>query len=371
MSPKKKIYPFVAEAATKQQQLNMDILSVLEQAGPVSPQELARVAEVEERDIEKFVSTGFKTNLLQLTENGALEFRTAPVRMLGVAFSGEECSLKVVDPRGNIVEDEKIKVLSVDRHKGTKTDTNKIARSIKTGSDLKRAGLACCGLAVPQAARDWSREVVELLAFSLQKIFKCPVYMTSEQVASGYAQRNAEGPDLGSKVLYVHSDTGLAVVFKKGLIYESGSDATGLRSYLRDWAQLGLVQTAKDLIDRGLGTDMIAMVSGDLDDLEIRTVFQAARAGDELAMDLVKRSALALGVRIAYLVNVFDLDTVLLSKELSADGGVFTRHVKESCRRLFADRKKDSVELVPGTLPESCVSYGAALICRRQLILEV
>ncbi len=371
MSLKKMTSPFTVEPADRDKRLRMDLLSILEEAGPLSSEKLHSTSDAEPEFISEFISAGFKANIIQLTAENKLQFRSSPVKLLGVAFCNDECILQVVNPKGTVVKEERIKTISTKKYKGTKTDTNKIARDIRNKTGLKKEGITACGFVIPQPEDKWTTETVELLAFSLQKIFKCPAYFTREPVACGYAQKTSEEISLGQNLLYVHSDIGDSVVFKKGAIYDSSADKKHMGRYLSGWEHFGLVETARELIDRGLGTDMISMIGGDLEKLDVKTVFRAARAGDELATDLVERSALALGVRIAYLVNMFEVQSVLFPQELTTDGGLFTRHVKESSRKFFHDEKKDLLEIVPGVMDNMCASYGAALLCRRQLIMEV
>lgn len=371
MNPKKNVKALTIEAADQAGLLRMEILSALESQGPVLSKKLEKVSGKTSEEVKAFVDAGFDAKMLQYSVDNKLEFRTAPVKLLGVSIKGDFVGLQVVNPKGGIIQEEKIKTLHMNSYKGTKVDTNKIANDIKDKTKLAKTDFTACGFAIPYPEDKWTRDTIGLMASFLNKTFKCPTYYTREAVACGYAQKVAEGMDLGRDVLYIHSDMGDSVIFKGGFIYESTAGNDGMNAYLRGWKQFGLVDTAKELIDRGVGTDMIGMVGGDLEKLDVTILFRAARAGDELAMDLVKRSALALGVRIAYLVNIFDVQAVLFPHLLSSDGGLFTRYVKESSKKFFLNERKGSLDIVPGALDNMCASYGAALLCRRQLILEV
>jgi glucokinase len=100
-------------------------------------------------------------------------------------------------------------------------------------------------------------------------------------------------------------------------------------------------------------------------------VLTAAENKDELAEDLVKRSALALGVRAAYLVNIFGTDKVILGGGTEKKEGNFIQYVGESSQRFLLNKVVNTVKIVPGTLGDEAFSIGAASLCRRELFMEV
>ena len=113
------------------------------------------------------------------------------------------------------------------------------------------------------------------------------------------------------------------------------------------------------------------MVNGDIGALTLSTVLDAAEEKDELAEDLIKRSALALGVRTAYLVNIFDINLVILGGGTQKKEGRFIDYVRESAEKFLSEDKVKKTKIIPGILGDEASSIGAALLCRRELFMEV
>ena len=173
-------------------------------------------------------------------------------------------------------------------------------------------------------------------------------------------------------MLYLHSDIGSGVVIKKEIIFEAHESARGQgESYLAPWKQFGIVETAKDLVNKGLGTDIVNMVNGDVDAITLEVVLQATENGDELAEDLVRRAGLALGVRAAYLVNIFGVTTVIIGGGVEKKEGGFIKCVKESQERFLLKGLQGGVEVIPCVLGKESSSIGAAALCLRELFMEV
>jgi glucokinase len=113
------------------------------------------------------------------------------------------------------------------------------------------------------------------------------------------------------------------------------------------------------------------MVDGNIDSITLDVVLDAAENHDELAEDLVKRSALALGVRVAYLANMFNTGIVILGGGMEKKEGDFTQFVNESAKRFFLKDLAGKVDIVSGVLGKEASSIGAASLCRRELFMEV
>jgi glucokinase len=125
------------------------------------------------------------------------------------------------------------------------------------------------------------------------------------------------------------------------------------------------------LVNKGLGTDIVNIVNGDIEAITLDIVLQAAESGDELADDLVRRAGLALGVRAAYLVNIFGATTVMIGGGAEKKEGGFIKYVKESQERFLLEELRGEVEVISCTLGKEAPSVGAAALCRRELFMEV
>jgi glucokinase len=77
-------------------------------------------------------------------------------------------------------------------------------------------------------------------------------------------------------------------------------------------------------------------------DLDQKAIVDAAREGDEVAREVVARAAAALGVGIAAVLDLLNLERVVLAGGVAAAGSFFLDRIVEETRRrtypqVFAD----------------------------------
>jgi predicted NBD/HSP70 family sugar kinase len=211
----------------------------------------------------------------------------------------------------------------------------------------------------------------DILSKGIKSIWKSDVFVAREAAAAGYGERDIGKKIFVEDVIYMHSDIGTGAIIKKEMISEaSGQSREESGTYLKPWNQFSVVRSSKELIEKGIGTDIVQMVGGDLDKVSLEIILKAAEKKDELAEDLVKRSALALGVRVAYLVNMFNAENVILGGGTERKEGNFIKSVQESAKRFILKGVVDKVKIIPGVLGKKASSIGAACLCRRELFME-
>ncbi|MCK4852546.1 MAG: ROK family protein, partial [Candidatus Omnitrophica bacterium] len=292
--------------------------------------------------------------------------------VLGIGFRGGECFLTVMDIGGNIVAKENIRIGLLLRGRGKNKDITGIVRKIADRTGLRNNDFACAGVAVPEEVIAGNPRSMDIFARGIGDIFECEVFLTTSATGAGYGDREFTAASRGKDVLYMYSDVGIGVILKKELIFEADEyDVEQNGAYLRPWNQLSIVRTTKDLVSRGVGTDIVRMIKGDVDAITLDVVLKAAENKDELAEDLIKRSGLALGVRVAYLVNMFRVGFVLFGGGIEKEEVRFIQYVKESLDRFLSGDILSKLEIIPGVLGKESSSVGAALLCRREIFMGV
>jgi glucokinase len=119
---------------------------------------------------------------------------------------------------------------------------------------------------------------------------------------------------------------------------------------------------AVEEIQAGAVSRLPSLVGGDLRQITAQTVYQAAKDGDELALEVVNDTARFLGVGIGNLLNVFNPEVVVVCGGVTLAGDhLFVPLRREAARRAF----KPAVEacrIVPGALGGTAGVYGAAKV---------
>src|SRR3954469_1277072 len=111
---------------------------------------------------------------------------------------------------------------------------------------------------------------------------------------------------------------------------------------------------------------MPQMVGGRLEAITAQTVYDAAKAGDQVANEIVRDTARYLGAGIANLLNTFNPDIVVVAGGVTAAGdALFVPLSAEVRRRAFLPAVR-AVRIVSGTLPGSAGVVGAVASFKQQ-----
>lgn len=117
---------------------------------------------------------------------------------------------------------------------------------------------------------------------------------------------------------------------------------------------------AVEEIQAGAPSVLVEMTGGDLGQVTAQTVYEAARAGDQLATDVVRDTAIYLGAALAGLVNVLNPDLIVIVGGVTQAGDyLFAPLRREVARRAFAPAV-NACTIVPGELHGLAGVYGAA-----------
>jgi len=277
-----------------------------------------------------------------------------------------------MDINGKIITREYISIKPLSELRGKNKEIKEIVKRIGDESKLRETDVLYAGIAIPERMGEKIPKSKNILAEGISRLFDCEVLIAAEATAAGYEERNFKKHDKKKGILYMHLDVGNGVVIKDEMIFEADKTKQGEdKAYLCPWNQFSMVLTAKSLVNKGLGTSIVNMVEGNVDAISLDIVLRAAESGDELAMDLVKRSALALGMRTAYLVNMFNIEVVILGGGIEKDEGSFAQFVKESAERFLLKRVSNKLEIVSSELGKEASSIGAASLCWRETFMEV
>ncbi len=298
-------------------------------------------------------------------------FNDSGGKVLGIGIKDETCFLTVMDICGNIIAKEHVGIKPLHDIKGKVREIKEIRERIQNGTKLRGSKFLCVGLALPEILEKRNVKSADILASGIGEVFKSDVFMCAEATAAGYGEKDFGTVPGKRDIIYVHSDVGEGVVIKGEMIFEAEINDNEGRSYLRPWDQFSLVSTAKYLVNKGVGTRIVEIVNGDVEGITLDVVLDAAEKKDAVAVDMVRRSALALGVRIAYLVNMFNTPSVIMGGGVERQVAGFMDYAKESADKFVSKNMEGGLKLVPGVLGKESSSIGAAALCRRELFMEV
>ncbi|MFH1846368.1 MAG: ROK family protein [Candidatus Omnitrophota bacterium] len=374
---KKDVRPIEGYPTNDRALTSLNIYHILKTETISSVPAISKKTGLSEDVVAEYVNLYIKKDLVVIdgkrSSKNILKFNKDNKKFLGIGFSSKACYLTVIDLAGDIVSRERIKIPSLCDMKGRVRDVKRIIDEIENETKLKGKKFFYAGSALAERMKTWNVKNAEMLTRNISRMFGCNVMTVKEATAAAYGEREFGDKARGKDILYMHMDVGTGVVIKNETIFEAPENAAGDNdiSYLRPWTQFNIVEIAKHLVNKGVGTNMVNMVNGEVDDITLDIVLQAAENKDEVAEDLVRRAGLALGLRAAYLSNMFTPEILVLGGGTERQEGGFVGFAEESAKRFFMKKQKSRVKIIPAVLGKESFSIGAAALCRRELFREV
>jgi len=216
----------------------------------------------------------------------------------------------------------------------------------------------------------------------LAKQFDCPIYVENEANAAALGEYYFGAVRNVKDFIYLSAGIGLGsgiIIGGKlfrgmfGYAGEAGHMTLDVNGELCGCGKHGCWETfvgpraverrVQSSLTCGAKSIMTDMVKGDIQNIVFDDVLNAAKMGDQIAMDALAKVAFYLGIGIANLVNLFDIEVIVL-------GGAFNNAssfiIGDIERAVFANTlapAKEHLRIIPsahGT--DACVMGAIALV---------
>ncbi|MBI4227971.1 MAG: ROK family protein [Candidatus Omnitrophica bacterium] len=215
----------------------------------------------------------------------------------------------------------------------------------------------------------------------MEQRFKLPTTIEHDVTTAAYGEWSlGSGTDVDI-MLFMYSGVGCGMIIN-GEIYHGATGTAGEVSIkddldhqdvwigniaaLKPWAaHLGIPDSAREALQQGTISQLPDLVGGDLSKITMGTVFDAAKDGDKLAMEIVQKAGERLGIRIAFLVNLLNPGAVVIGGGIEQAGPLLLESVKKMVRLYAFEEMANAVKIVPSRLGEDAVALGASALVIR------
>jgi glucokinase len=120
-----------------------------------------------------------------------------------------------------------------------------------------------------------------------------------------------------------------------------------------------IAERAREALHHGEASRIAELVGGDLTRITARTVYDAAKAGDAVALEIVRDTAKFLGAGLANILNVLNPDCVVIAGGVTAAGDTLFDPLRVEIRRRAFRPAVEACRIVAGTLPGTAGVAGA------------
>lgn len=121
-----------------------------------------------------------------------------------------------------------------------------------------------------------------------------------------------------------------------------------------------IAREAKKRVRSGEASRILALVQGDVDEVTAKVVHQAAQQGDALAIDVLRRAGVYLGIGLVNLLHLLDPHVVVIGGSVSKAGDLLLEPARQVVRQrcLTEDYWRDT-PIVPTALGDDVGLLGA------------
>jgi predicted NBD/HSP70 family sugar kinase len=214
----------------------------------------------------------------------------------------------------------------------------------------------------------------------IEKEFNLPVIIENDATSACFGEHWLDLQRGLKNVLYMFSGVGCGIMMN-GEVYTGTHGYAGEVSiynfkeqdlfnceaargcFIKRWeVDLGIVDETKEILSQNKeGADnFFKLTSSNINNLDLKSVFIAARAENPLALLALDKAAKRLGIKIAYLVNIFDPEVVVIGGGFEEAGDRFLNMVSAVVKEWAFREVTEDLKIVYSQLRENAVALGAA-----------
>lgn len=391
---------------------NLSILDIIRKKGPISRTDISKLTGLNIVTVSHYIDNYIKRSLVfekgcdvstggrkpTLVELNSAAFYVigvdiGPINMIAVLSDlAANPIAKVKKPRPQGSMDEVIsKVISI---------VNEIVDSSKIDmSKVKGVGLGISGVIDGKAGIVYDTDPVRgmtsgsygMLKNRIEKEFAVPAYIGNDATVAAYGEKWLGLDHEVENVIYFYSDVGCGLIINGDIYCGAGGSAGEVRLNLAssdiqkvEWLKkdpnffapgssidCGIATNAKRLIKEGAKTKISELAKNKTEDVTTQIVIKAAKAGDKVALELIEDAAIGLGIKIAFFINLFNPEVVIVGGGIEEAGELLISRIRKTVNELAFEGPASLAKIIPARLGENSVSLGASLLVMREVFAAI
>lgn len=371
---------------------NLAILELIRKKGPISRTEISKITDINIVSVSSYVKDYIDKKILSETgwdvSSGGrrpelVELNKKNIYVLGLDIGSSVVGATVTDLSINVLAKSRFPAPSGSPESVMEKSVEEIEGFIKK-SGIEKNNIMAVGMGASGAASKFIE-----VRNSLQDKLGIDTFMGSDAACAAFGEKRLNPASDVQDLLYMYSDIGCGIIIRGDIYFGAGGNAGETQisrehiskeeefiffkgaQYLRPWGMdLGIAQMAAHEIEKGVGTKIVACAKGDPRNITKEAVIEAAKDNDDLAADIIRNAGMNLGIRIAYLVNLFNPEVVVVGGGVEKAGDIILEPIKNTVRKLAFTEQANIVKIMTSALGEDAVSLGAASLAIREIFLK-
>lgn len=404
---------FQREQLTEKEKRNIDILEILRKRGPISRPDISKEMGINVVTISNYIDDFIKRNVvyekeLDVSEGGRrpllLDLNPQAGFVIGAGLNLMNMVGLLVDLKGNIITKTQIA-----RPRASVKEISEclleivreiLRRSKEYTSNIRGVGVGIAGLVNKEnGSIHWPQKMDHYYTYAsvdlplrelIEKEFNLPTLIENDATAACFGEHWLDLEHGFKNCLYMFSGVGCGIMLN-GEVYRGAqgyagevsiynykeqdqfSCALGNSCFIKPWEMdLGIVDDVKLMLthDKNKAIKFFQLTSSNIDNVDLKSVFIASRAKDELASLALTRAGKRLGIKIAHLVNLLNPQIVIIGGGFEEAGEDFLNKVSSTVRDWAFREATDNLKLVYSQLRENAVALGAASLVMQKVFAQ-
>lgn len=408
---------------SEKERRNLDILDRIRRGGEISRAEISKLTDLNIVTVSNYVGKYIKNKIvfetgLDISTGGRrpelLKLNREYGYSIGIDLGSPHLTIDasvigvILDLSGKVVAKEKMRKVPQSFEKFSENVVEMTGALVKKSgipmTDIKGIGVGIWG--VLDRYRGMVRYAVENeetvsyagLLSKLTSVFGVPAVIEHDATLAAFGERwsGIGASSTAENLIFLCSDSSCGLVIRGELYYGSSKSAGELNlnpplagdksSWGNCWASyeygcclrsrgldLGMPERLRERIDKVKPEASIALelAGGDKNKIEFRTVLDAAMKGDELARASLEEAGEYLGAKLAFLINLFNPEVVVIGRGIELAGDLFFSAVRRSVKKWSYEESLKIVKIVPTSLGEDVVAIGAGGLVIQNMFAKV
>lgn len=387
---------------------NLQILDTIRKKGPIARAEISRLIGLNIVTVTSYVDQYIKKSVIKevgidVSSGGRkptlVDLNPSAVFVIGVGLNIVDMIAVLCNLKGDIIFSVK-KDRPLQSGEALVLSMTELVEELIEKSKVDTGKIHGIGIGIPgifnreTSTVRWPVGLLEedlAISVSIHGIFEekfgIPTFVDNDANAAVFGEE-WYGRGLGVQhAIYLYSGSGCGFMIN-GQIYRGANGCAGewlfdiqqedpkgmvIESYKSGiWSlDLGIAKRAIAVQKENLKSKIYALVNNDPKKITVLTVAKASESGDPLAGQILKEAGARLGRKVAFLVNLFNPEIIIIGGGIEIGGAPLLDSVRETVKQASIPEATDKLRIMPSQLGENGVALGAAALVAQNYFISV
>lgn len=402
------------ESFSEKEKRNIEIFDILRKLGPISRPDISQEMGINVVTISSYIDDFIKHSLVYEKELDVSEGGRRPVLLdlnpragfaIGVGLNLMNMVGLLVDLKGNIITK-----TQVSRPRASVKEISEclleivreiLRRSKGYAENIKGIGVGIAGLINKKdGSIHWPQKMDHYYTYAsvdlplkglMEKEFNLPILIENDAASACFGEYWLDLEEGYKNVLYMFSGVGCGIMINgelyRGSLGYAGeisvynykeqdlfSCPAGNPCFVKRWdMDLGIVDDLKSILakDKERAEEFFRVTSTKMESVDLKSIFSASRAKNEVANIVLERAAKRLGIKIAYLVNLLNPQVVVIGGGFEEAQESFLNKVRSTVMDWAFSEATAELKIIYSQLRENAVAMGAASLVLEKVFAQL